>query len=266
MIPKDPRRKKVSFDIPPKDPTPPPDVSNLQLCPVESLGSLVAISPRLILQNPEGFRTVMDAVRGNTSWGAYITPEVVIALNYVWLSQDKNLCPNIGLSFGLYLQYLFNNGGLLKTFSPTIAHQGGLTVSCEPPRSPNMSRHLHLDACSLWQDWQSKLASPSATYPDIIRLCQDVSPSYFDKMALHGQPPAEQAQAAPLGLEQAVLALLRDIVAIKTRTDVVEYEKCVYVEEVPESVQLARRAQLETHQVESMTPANFVAMIATSTV
>lgn len=126
-------------------------------------------------------------------------------------------------SFAVLTAYLTLDGGFSQLFLTDETHPNGnvLTISCNPPAS------YDYDACLAWFQWLQRVTKVNS-FKDLADLCRLVKPGYFERK---DQSLWTQAtlSATRQNVEGVIIDQLIDLSRMRTRDDLVEYDRFVYV-------------------------------------
>lgn len=126
-------------------------------------------------------------------------------------------------SFAILIANLTLDGGFGQLFlADTPQSNGnGLAVSCNPPAS------YDCDACLAWFQWLQQ-ATEVSSFKDLADLCRLVKPGYFERKDQSVWTQAASS-ATRQDAEGVVIDQLIDLSRMRTRDDLVEYDRFVYV-------------------------------------
>ncbi|OWZ39401.1 hypothetical protein C356_04150 [Cryptococcus neoformans c45] len=220
------------------------------LCPVKSQGGIITFAPSLILEEPKLFEKVMEALKKTPNWGAYLAPPVITYFDQSW--GDEDLCPDAMESFAILIAYLTLDGGFGQLFLADAPQPNGngLTVSCNPPAS------YDYEACLAWFQWLQQVTKVSS-FKDLADLCRLVKPGYFERkdQSIWTQTTLS---ATIQDAEGVIIDQLIDLSRMRTRDDLVEYDRFVYVGRLELSASAEARRKKYGAGIDFLTPEEFM--------
>ncbi|WRT69200.1 uncharacterized protein IL334_006184 [Kwoniella shivajii] len=217
----DPRKQAQQASAAPPTPVATPIAANAEekhvrfsLKPVDVTGGLVTFSPLLILRNPGKFVQVMKLCMTNPQWGAYLNPAALDFINRGW--PIRHICPDATTAFSVLVQFLPLDDRLRDIAGAGITSGGGISISCCPP-SPYQA-----EDCIKWKTWLYDVLK-STEYQELVALCE--------KYNTENLPPSFQNTLKAMNVGIIEDMQVEDLKKIKTRKNIVDYNRFVFVSE-----------------------------------